>query len=408
MLLCGIDQVEAGAVVAVPLQHPRRPDVELLAAGVPIEDRMISRLQRLGVTHLWIRHDLTADLELAVSPTLTTRQLAVFERLRHDFTALAQRTISQGDIHTYRQAMMELVCEVVSNHRLAGLAQRLQSHRGPLMAHSVNVAYLALLIGLELETYIVHERPKVASEHARDLTNLALGGLLHDVGKTRLDTELANLHEACEGEYGLDAIEEETADAYRGHCELGYRMLGTTRIPASARGVVLGHHQRFDGGGWPDMAEVTDKRRPGPQAGHEIHIFSRIVAVANVLDNLLRAAEQRRQPAIAALYAFSACRFDGWFDPLVRQMAMRCLPPFPLGAHVTLSDGSEAAVVCPSLHQPCRPTVRLLRTDDDGQTPQIDLHDHYDLRIVRCAGQDVTEYLFELNPELPRQPSRAA
>lgn len=402
MLYCGIDQIESGAVIAAPLAHPRRPDIELLAPGARVEPPMVDRLRRLGVTHLWIQHDLTADLDGAVSPALTASQLAVFTRLRSDFARLAQRTISQGDMHAYRLAMMDLVCKVVSNRRLAGLAQRLQSHRSPLMAHSVNVAYLSLLIGLELETYIVQQRPRLPSEHARDLTNLALGGLLHDIGKTQLSPAAASLHETL-----LDVREDDEADAstrddYHSHCEVGYNMLGATRAPASARQVILGHHQRYDGSGWPDLTELTHKRRSGPQVGDQIHIFSRIVAVANVLDNLLRQAEEKRRPPVAALHALASGRFDDWFDPFVRQMALRCLPPFPLGALVTLSDDRPAVVVSPSLQQPCRPLVRPL--DVAADAAPLDLQQHPHLHIVACAGQDVREHLFELSVDPPRLP----
>lgn len=402
MLYCGIDQIDPGAVIAASLAHPRRPDVELLAPGARVEPPMIDRLRRLGITHLWIQHDLTADLEGAVSPALTASQLAVFTRLRSDFARLAQRTISQGDLHAYRLAMMDLVCKVVSSRRLAGLAQRLQSHRSPLMAHSVNVAYLSLLIGLELETYIVQQRPRLPSEYARDLTNLALGGLLHDIGKTQLAPDAAALHEVFLDTGDQDDIDEATRDDYRGHCELGYRMLGATRAPASARQVILGHHQRYDGSGWPDLTELTHKRRTGPQVGDQIHIFSRIVAVANVLDNLLRQAEQDRLPPIAALHTLASSRFDDWFDPFVRQMALRCLPPFPLGALVTLSDGRPAAVISPSLQQPCRPLVRPL--DAAAEAAPLDLQQHPHLHVTTCAGQDVRGHLFELSVDLPRLP----
>jgi HD-GYP domain-containing protein (c-di-GMP phosphodiesterase class II) len=427
LLLCGIDQVEAGAVIAASLAHPRRPEVELLAPGAVVEAAMIDRLSRLGVSHLWVQHDLTADLDGAVSPALTSSQLAVFTRLRGDFARMAQRTVSQGDMHAYRMAMMDLVCQVVSNRRLAGLAQRLQSHRSVLMAHSVNVAYLSLLIGLELETYIIQQRPRLASEHARDLTNLALGGLLHDIGKTQLSPDAAEMHEAhLEGGTAVHEEEADRADYLR-HCEIGYRMLGDTRVAASARQVVLGHHQRYDGRGWPDLTELTGKRRAGPQVGDQIHIFSRIVAVANVLDNLLCEAEQSRIPPVAALRTLASGRFDAWFDPFVCQMALRCLPPFPVGAQVTLSDGREAVVVRPSLAQPCRPVVRRLDVPLDvpgddtaagasaaattaahGAAGQLDLQQHPELHIASCAGQDVGAHLFELPVELPRLPHRAS
>ena len=44
MLLCGIDEVETGNIVAASVFHPQRPDVELLATGVALDNRMINRV----------------------------------------------------------------------------------------------------------------------------------------------------------------------------------------------------------------------------------------------------------------------------------------------------------------------------------------------------------------------------
>lgn len=403
MLYCGIDEIDVGMTVAASVFHPRRPDIELLSSGVKLDGVLLDRLRTLGVRSLWVEHDFTEDLDARISAAPSPALQSAFHQLRHDFRRAATKTVSAGQVQAYRQIVMELTCELISNRALSGLTEKLMlttSGGASVFTHSANVAYLSLSVGLELETYVVRQRRAMALDHARDLTSLGIGAMLHDLGKSQLDENAASTHELD----WLKVRAEDRQDAtYKTHCELGYEMLADTRAPATARQVVLAHHQRWDGQGFPSMAAATRDRKAGPQKGEEIHIFSRIVAAANVLDNLLRGTAWDAPPEaaddtpgsasiVAALSAFRSERFDGWFDPVVRDMVLRRIPPFAVGSRVVLSDGRAAVVVAPSLEQPCRPAVRLLQ--EGGGT--LDLRAHADLSIIQHAGRDVAKHLFTL------------
>jgi HD-GYP domain-containing protein (c-di-GMP phosphodiesterase class II) len=405
VLLCGLDNAQPGMKIAGVVLHPRRPELELLSPGATLDASILARLRRLGVAEIWIQNDATADLDGLLNPRLSAVRREIYARIKQDFARLEQATISTAQVQSYRKTVMELVCEIISNRRLAGLTEQLFSDKSGLFTHCANVAFLAALAGLELETYIVSERRTLTVEHARDLPTLGLGGLLHDIGKTALPASLRECHEAharLAPPPDSRSPESPPSDAlaeYRRHALIGYIMLRGSRAPASATQAVLNHHQRFDGTGWPDMAEATHNRRQGAQAGRQIHVFSRIVNAANVLDNLLRDAQGARRPPVAALHDFASPRFDGWFDPVVRRVMLHRIPPFQVGSLVTLSDGRDAAVVAPCIRQPCRPMVRLLSESArgrDGHYPTLNLEDRPELRIVRWAGTPVEPWLFTL------------
>lgn len=392
MLLCNIEDVDPGAVLGASVLHPNAAvDMELLKPGVKLDGKLIARLRQLGITQLWIEHDVTKDLDAAVAADLTAAKMSVYRQLRDDLGKMSHQTISIGQVQLYRQSVMELVCQLISNGKFAGMADQLFSSGSSLFTHCSNVAYLAMLIGLELENYIVKERSRLSPHHARDLVPLGLGAMLHDVGKIGSDSRIAGHHEVIGG------LEPDDANAYAQHTLAGYQMLRTSRAPASATQAVLNHHQRFDGKGWPDMATVTGKVRLGPQLGKEIHIFTRIVSAANVLDNLLAGAEGARRPPVAALHEFASAKFDGWFDPIVRRAALRRIPPFAIGSKVGLSNGRDAVVVLPNLKHPCRPTVRLLSAQQrSAETATIDLDKEPELRIHNYSGVPVEQWHYEL------------
>jgi HD-GYP domain-containing protein (c-di-GMP phosphodiesterase class II) len=405
MLLCSIDDLEPGMAVGGSVVHPGRPETELLRPGAILEAVMIERLRRIGISQVWVQHDATADLDAAVAPQLSAARTKIYRRLKESFSKMAGSTISAATVHDYRLAVMELVFQLISSRKYAHLSHELLGARGQLFNHSANVAFLSVLVGLEIETYIVRQRPRLAPEHARDVVPLGLGAMLHDLGKTQLERSAREHHEISP----LPDEDDEVESAYRQHVELGYAMLAASRMPATARQIVLNHHQRFDGKGWPDLATVTKGRREGPQEETEIHVFSRIVSAANVLDNLLHGSPDSTSPTVAALRQFAGERFDGWFDPVVRDLVVRRIPPFPIGSLVTLCNGARAVVVSPNFTQPCRPMVRLLpeaRARGGGELPTIDLQDREDLHIVQCAGEAVEEHLFELPPLKRRTPSQ--
>ena len=186
---------------------------------------------------------------------------------------------------------------------------------------------------------------------------------------------------------------------YQGHANVGYDLLSNTGLPATARNIILNHHQRYDGTGWP-LPRGNFSRRVSVLEGRGIHIFSRIVAAANVLDNLLTDAEGKQVPTVAALREFAGRQFEGWFDPVVRDLMVRRIPPFPIGSLVKLSDNRPAVVVAPDFHQPCRPVVRLLSEDtkdDDGQHQMLNLSETTNVSIQYYAGKRVDQYLFDLS-----------
>ena len=399
MLYCGLSEIEAGMKVAASVFHPRRSEIELLAPGVALERPLLARLAKLGVSGVWVEHNLTDDLDPLINATPSPTLRTACQQLRHDFNQAAQKTVSSGQIQVYRQIVMDLVCELIANRKVSGLTERLVQGPAALFTHSANVAYLAVSVGLELETYIVKARHRMAIEHAKDLTALGLGAMLHDIGKVAL----ADAVQGCTILNPAPAGQDGEGERYSSHPALGYEILGNSRLPATARQVVLNHHQRWDGTGFPDLAGITQQRRTGAQRGDDIHVFCRVVAAADTLDHLLSdAGEEGRQPLVAALHAFQSARFDGWFDPVVRDAMLRKVAPFPVGSRVTLSDGRTGVVAAPSLAQPCRPVIRLLQAEQaDAPATGLDLNLDRSRHITTCGGDPVEQYLFDLPDDCP-------
>lgn len=126
------------------------------------------------------------------------------------------------------------------------------------------------------------------------LENLTTGALLHDVGKIGLPQSLLKKPGP------LNAEEYETM---KHHPELGVRILEPIEELSHALPIVKHHHERYDGGGYPD----------GLKAG-EIPLEARITLVADALDSMVRDRSYREgiplDSAVREINAGSGSQFD--------------------------------------------------------------------------------------------------
>jgi HD-GYP domain-containing protein (c-di-GMP phosphodiesterase class II) len=141
-----------------------------------------------------------------------------------------------------------------TNHHLL----RLTSHDYNTYIHSVNVGVLAISLA----------KAFFAKEDKHDMHALGAGFFLHDIGKVYIDDAIINKP---------GKLTEDEMNTMRKHPGMGFRLLNETKqIGMESRLIVLQHHERENGTGYPRKMR-----------GDEIHIYGRICSVADVFDALV-------------------------------------------------------------------------------------------------------------------------
>jgi HD-GYP domain-containing protein (c-di-GMP phosphodiesterase class II) len=149
---------------------------------------------------------------------------------------------------------MILPARVVSEHVIFALAAAAEAKDSYTEAHPQRVANAALHLGTRLGL------------HESDLIALYRGGLIHDIGKICVpDTTLLKPGP-------LNAEEERQM---RAHPVLGEGIAKLLPSVADTLTIIRHHHERFDGGGYPDGL-----------CGHKIPLLARIVSVCDAYDAL--------------------------------------------------------------------------------------------------------------------------
>jgi HD-GYP domain-containing protein (c-di-GMP phosphodiesterase class II) len=388
-------------ILARPIPVPNDPRRFLLQRDREVPSDLVPRLKELGVLEVWVRHRDLEFLEDVIDEGLGERQREVYLHVRKNFESIMGGAAVDLDLLRFQSSISELFDFLKQSTCGNVLLSKLETFDNYLMSHSTNVCYLALLLGMKLERYLIEERVFKSAREAKDLQLLGLGCLLHDVGKMRVPAEI--LHSARR----LDPAEMEVM---RQHPVYGHEMV-KGRVPAAVAQVVLNHHQQYGGGGYPSRVDNRTGEQLAPLQGKQIPVFSRIATVVDVYD----AATSQRvyQPAKLPVHALHEMRTacPGFFDPQIVKAFFEIIPPFPIGQIVTLSNRVEAVVVDFNPKNPERPKVQGLR-DPNGEAfrdpalEEIDLVLYRDLEIAWVDGVDVRPYqTSRLSP--PAQPSLA-
>jgi HD-GYP domain-containing protein (c-di-GMP phosphodiesterase class II) len=145
---------------------------------------------------------------------------------------------------------------------LRGLIGNLSSHDFYTYDHSINVSMYCIKILRVL-------KPNATRS---ELVHAGLGGLLHDLGKIKVPTEILNKP---------DGLSDDEYNVIKTHPDLGINLLKDDPEMKQLEDldlriigrVVHEHHENWDGKGYPNGLK-----------GKEIHIFARICAIADFFD----------------------------------------------------------------------------------------------------------------------------
>lgn len=402
MLRVPVHKLEPGMVLARPIPVPENPYRFLLQRGQEVPPDVARRLSQLGVYEVWIQCRDLEFLEEVIDEGLEERQREVYRHVRRNFESVMSGAQVELDLSLFQSSISDLF-EFLKASRCGNyLLQKLDAFDNYLMSHSTNVCYLALLLGMKLERYLIEERQFKSARDAKDLQQLGLGCLLHDVGKMHIPLEVLNKP---------GRLTKEEMEVIKLHPVYGHEMV-RGRVPPGAAQVVLNHHLRYAApGGYPARFDLRSGEEMPPLSGKQIPIFSRIATVVDVYD---AATSQRVYSAakfpVQVLHEMRTwCR--GFFDPRVEQAFYQIIPPFPVGQVVKLSNGVEAVVVDFNARQPLRPKVQGLRSPGgerfaDPSLEELDLALHRELSIASIDGVDVRP--FQVLPETAPEPAPAA
>jgi HD-GYP domain-containing protein (c-di-GMP phosphodiesterase class II) len=130
--------------------------------------------------------------------------------------------------------------------------------------------------------------------NSREVEEIKTTGWLHDIGKVAISESILNK---------TGKLDNEEWTEIKRHPEIGYRILSTVNEMAELADIVLVHHERWDGKGYPQGLK-----------GEEIPLNGRIIAVADAFDAMTRQRTYREvlsdEDAIEEIRKNAGTQFD--------------------------------------------------------------------------------------------------
>jgi putative nucleotidyltransferase with HDIG domain len=304
----------------------------------------IDKIKQAGIKQLTIDTDRGLDVEIGepakstpkkiTKPKVEPKRQPPSKSAPSDLKAELKRAVKvrreatevvsgiMEDVRLGKKVAMELVTPVVqkmadsimtNQNAMLGLT-RIREMDQYTFEHSVSVSIL-------LVTFAKH-----LGMSPDDVVEMGIGGLLHDIGKTK--TPLKVLNKPAK-------LTDSEFETMRKHVTYSEQLLSL--VPGFsdiALKVAAEHHERFDGSGYPN------KKR-----GEEISLYGQMAAIVDVYDAITadRCYHKGMSPnaAIRKLNQWAG----GHFNPELVQSFIHCVGIYPPGSLVSLSNGKFAVVL---------------------------------------------------------------
>ncbi|WP_335923949.1 HD-GYP domain-containing protein [Shewanella indica] len=300
-------------------------------AGQIRSRQAITKLSNSGIRFVWVDVERSSDScglkkqrpvcdnhtrKTSVNPELARGQA---KQLLTEAKGLVRKVLSETfegkaiEVEPFSALADNMIESVMLDSDAMKCISALRSKDAYLLEHSVNVAFLLITFG----KYLKLDREM--------LRQLAIGGILHDIGKIKVDNKI--LHKPGK----LTPEEFEHMKLHQAYAiEIMEQAKGLSQV---SKDVCLMHHEKLDGRGYPRGL-----------TGDALPLHGRMSCIVDIYDALTatRCYKEAMSPAAAFKILLSLTPFH--LDESLVYEFIRCIGVYPVGSLVQLSDGRVGIV----------------------------------------------------------------
>jgi len=295
-----------------------------------------------------------------ISPAIHKKLGRFFQKARN-IDRLEDTTVEElsKDIHPLIETIFNTEPSILDNlQMLSGHDDHTHEHSWTVMLISLSILRSAEIMGII--------RPTDQDKH-----DLALGSILHDIGKTKVPLKILNKPgKLTPKEWGI----------MQKHPTFGYHMVkNTPNLMPVAKAVVAHHHRFLDGTGY--SAEGVQELETIPN-----HV--RIVTIADIYDAIV----SERPYHVAALpYHALKILFQGAdkrFDKRFVQALSNAVAPFPNGCFLLYKGGILGQVEEVPPKRKDNPFIRIIATFSEAYTNLLNKTFHFQEPLTGLPTED--------------------
>ncbi len=233
--------------------------------------------------------------------------------------------------------------------------------------HGLNVCINAVSLGMAVGI------------KGKELHDLGLAGLLHDIGKVRVPEQILNKKSGL-SDYEMAALKRHPE--YAGQVLQRYE-----NISEDVLNIIYQHHECCDGSGYPSGINSQYILKP-----------SKVLAIAEAYNTMLMYSPEyprafNNTDAIKKIYAEAGKKYQA---DIVKTF-VSIMGVYPVGTAVSLSNGNVGIVCEINKQDQSKPKVLMMHKDDTSKIELVNLKTHPNIKIVKeINNTDLNINTFEI------------
>ncbi len=322
-----VDELKVDDILARPVMVDKYR--ELLAENTKLKREYILKLKEFPIDIVYIREreiydqNEINDLKIASSTNLKEKVKNILEGHIHQENSELQKLCEAADV---------IIEDILSEEKVLERIFDIKERSSDIYEHSLNVCIFAIIMSLKenFNKSVIHD--------------IGVGCLLHELGLRYILTDFSNKN--------LNQIPKYQAEEYKKHPIYGYYAVETEDwLTELSKNIILYHHERFDGTGYP----------------LKIKNYSKEIMLVNVCDTFdemisgIGFSKIKVYEAVEYLKSYSTQYFDKHFVDVFLQFTA----VYPTNSIVKMSNGEIGVVIRQNKQFPERPVLRITK-DKNG------------------------------------------
>ena len=287
----------------------------LITQGSKITEQKKKKLENFGIAGVYIDDAWSADIFIqpTIDETLAKNSMKALQEMNLD---------AVGD------CAVQIVDKLMSADDYMHDMETIKAYDENTFEHCINVAIASVTLGIGL------------GYNYYRLKNLAVGSLLHDVGKQLVPIDIINKN---------GRLTDAEMAVVREHPNYGYQMLSRDiNTYSSTREIVHQHHENWDGSGYPRGLKED-----------EIYELAMVAHICDVYDALISKRSYKSAFTFQTTIDIIKDGTDKMFRPDMVDAFFRFVPVYHKGSEVVLSNGEHALIYRNNRGNMLKPVVKL-------------------------------------------------
>lgn len=333
-----LDEIEPGMYLSKPLITA--DGTVLLHEGIVMKERYIEYLRNKGFTTLFVG-------DLQIEDKAKIEEDFYSPRNKQEALGAAREVINNFSVG--KGLKLDNVKNLVSEwiHHLGQKPESMvnlldiRRKEGYMFSHAINTCILSIMTGIAM------------GYDAKQLDELGLAAILHDVGKIKFSQNVAQQFP--------NYLTKKEKDEYRRHPFYSLEILRENySLSVNVLNACFQHHERWNGSGYPMGIK-----------GNDICEYAQIISVADVYERLIVGMPHRLPTPVYYAVAILNKAAGEYFNPAIIEKFNQNVAIYPIGKTVRLSNQQSGVILGVDIKNKTTPIVRITSSQDKNDIDQV-------------------------------------